>query len=364
MSIALQATVPPPLAHSQATREAPGHLNPLEHPGWDSLVAAHPQSSFFHSSAWARVLHETYGHQPVDFCRFANGRLEELLPVMEVASRLTGRRGVSLPFTDCCPALGPEGRSIGPLYELAMEHGRGRGWRYLECRGSDSDWAGASPSLGFYGHEIKLRAGAQALFQHCDSAVRRGIRKGQAAGLSAEFTNRPESMRAFYALHCRTRHRHGVPPQPFRFFESIQRHVLAAGLGAVEVVQFEGRVVAAAVFFHTGSRVHYKFGASDPGFHSMRPNNLLMWEGMKRYAEAGFEVLHLGRTSLANEGLRHFKLGFGAAEERIEYRKYDFRERRFVADQDRAEGCFNTMFRCLPSPLVRLAGRLLYPHLS
>ena len=62
-----------------------------------------------------------------------------------------------------------------------------------------------------------------------------------------------------------------------------------------------------------------------------------MWEAIKRYAENGFSRLHLGRTSLANEGLRRFKLGLGAREEKIEYYKYDFRKESFVSDVDRAE---------------------------
>ena len=90
----------------------------------------------------------------------------------------------------------------------------------------------------------------------------------------------------------------------------------------------------------------------------------MMWNAIKRYAEHGFARLHLGRTSLANEGLRRFKLGLGAREERIEYYKYDFLEESFVRDTDRAEGWFNRVFRLLPSPLLRLAGSLLYPHLS
>jgi hypothetical protein len=31
-------------------------VDPVTHPNWDSLVAALPDSSFFHGSAWARVL--------------------------------------------------------------------------------------------------------------------------------------------------------------------------------------------------------------------------------------------------------------------------------------------------------------------
>src|SRR5437867_8866116 len=81
-------------------------IDPLQHPAWDSVVARHPQSSFFHGTAWARVLEETYGHRPVYFCRFVEGSLEQLLPIMEVSSLWTGRRGVSLSFTDFCLPLG------------------------------------------------------------------------------------------------------------------------------------------------------------------------------------------------------------------------------------------------------------------
>jgi hypothetical protein len=310
------------------------------------------------------VLHETYGHEPAYFCRFAAGQLADLLPVMEVRSPWTGRRGVSLPFTDfCAPLSGGEGEGHA-LYEAVLARGRARGWRYLECRGIVRGCRTASPSMAFHGHVIDLEPGPEALFNRLDGAVRRGIRRAEAAGLQIEFGVDIKSIRTFYALHCRTRHRHGLPPQPFGFFENIARHVFDRGQGGVLIARSGLTPVAAALFFHQGRQALYKFGASDYAFQSLRANNLVMWEAMKRYAGQGFTELHLGRTSLANEGLRRFKLGFGAAERRIEYSKYDFSRREFVADTDRAQGWFNRVFRRLPLPLLRLAGRALYPHLS
>jgi len=344
--------------------EQPVALDPLQYRAWDSLVSECSGSSFFHRTAWARVLQETYGHRPIYFCRFADGQLEGLLPIMEVSSPWTGRRGVSLPFSDFCSPLSVEGARRRELYELALEHGRGRGWSYLECRNSDPEWPGATPSLAFYGHVIDLTCGQEALFECLDSAVRRGIRKGEGAGLNVEFSSSLDSIQTFYALHCRTRHRHGLPPQPFRFFENIARYVLAPGHGFVATVRLAKKPLAASVFFQHRMEVLYKFGASDYAFQDLRPNNLMMWAAIKRCAANGFARLHLGRTSLANEGLRRFKLGFGAREERIEYCKYDFGKRTFVRDVDRAEGWVNHVFRCLPGPVLRLAGRVIYPHLS
>jgi len=353
-----------PSAESNASREERFFkLDPLNYPGWDSLLSAHGHASFFHSLAWARVLHDTYGHQPSYICRIADSRLQALLPIMEVSSWLTGRRGVSLPFTDVCPAL-KSAPADHAFYNVALETGRERRWRYFESRNNSDDWPGAQPSVSFYGHTIDLQGGEEAVFKRFSSALRRGIRKAQDQGVQVEFDARPETISLYYSLHCRTRRKHGVPPQPFRFFESIGRHVFGPGQGFVAVARLASKPIAAAVFFHHGHQAFYKFGASDYRLQHLRPNNLLMWEAMKRFAAEGFEFVHLGRTSLSNEGLRRFKLGLGAAEETIRYAKFDLKREAFVRDIDRSEQPIKRLFGYLPSSLFRLVGRLLYPHLS
>lgn len=350
--------------HALKRSERAAGINPLIYPEWDSLVEANAGSSFFHRTAWARILHETYGHLPIYFCRFVDGQLEELLPVMEISSPWTGCRGVSLPFTDVCFSLQAAKPDRLALYELAMQHGRYRHWQSLESRSNDRDYQGASPSLAFYGHVIDLRPGQEALFRSFHSAVRRGIRKAVSVGVRVEFNDRLESIQTFYALHRLTRRRHGLPPQPPRFFENIGRYALTQGHGFVATAYWENKPLASAIFFHHGRKAIYKFGASNYDFQELRPNNVLLWQAIKRCADNGFDSLHLGRTSLANEGLRRFKLGFGAQEHRIEYYKYDFTKQTYVGEIDHSTGWFNWAFRRMPLPMLQLAGELLYPHLS
>ena len=349
---------------ASARREQTVVLDPLTHPRWDSMVAAHPESSFFHGSAWARVLQATYGHRPFYFCRLANGRLEELLPVMEASSLWTGRRGVSLPFTDFCAALRNGNGDYPRLHSLAVEKGQERNWRYLECRSDHHEWSGSSPSLVFYGHVIDLNREPQAIFNGFQDATRRNLRRAEAAGLQITFDNSLESMRSFYSLHSLTRRRHGLPPQGFRFFENIARHVLGPGHGFIVIARVGNLPVAAAIYFHHNRQAIFKFGASDYAFQHLRPNNLVMWEAIKRYVSDGYTSLHLGRTSLANEGLRRYKLGFGAREERIENCRYDFRERAFTAESHPAKETSSRVFQYLPLPLSRLTGSMLYPHFA
>jgi hypothetical protein len=339
-------------------------VNPLLHPGWDSLLAEHAQSSIFHGSAWARVLCETYGHQPFYIAQFDGQHLTGLLPLMEVSSRVTGRRGVSLPFTDYCFSLRAAGNNGHLLYRAALACGQRQQWKFLECRGLDAAWEGAAPSLSFYSHVIDLRAGLDRLRKNLDASFRRGARRAEESGLRVTFESGMDAMRIFYNLHGGTRRRHGLPPQPWRFFQNIQRHLLETSQGVVAIVRKNTKPLAAGVFFWQGRAAFYKFGASDYGVQLMRPNNLMMWSAIQHCTERGLHSLNLGRTSLSQDGLRRFKLGLGATEEKVQYGKYDFTAKQFLSDVDRVEGWFNLVFATLPRPILRLAGAILYPHLS
>ena len=113
-------------------------VNPLEYPGWDELILTNDQSTFFHTSAWARVLHESYKYKPLYFTSIDNGKISALIPVMGVKSFITGKRGVSLPFTDYCqPIVSAETNSQEIIDEL-IAFGKKAGWRYLEWRGGES----------------------------------------------------------------------------------------------------------------------------------------------------------------------------------------------------------------------------------
>ncbi len=74
-------------------------IDPLTYPGWDQLMLKTDSCSFFHTSHWARVLNESYNYTPVYFTAINDtGGISALIPCMEVNSRITGKRGVSIPF--------------------------------------------------------------------------------------------------------------------------------------------------------------------------------------------------------------------------------------------------------------------------
>jgi hypothetical protein len=337
-------------------------ISPLEHPDWDALVTGHPDFSFFHGSAWAKVLTETYGYAPNYFITKEAGKIRSLLPLMEVDSWLTGRRGIALPFTDDCEPLCLDKNSFQKLFQSAVEFGKTRGWKYLECRGGRKFFGGVPSALSFYGHSLDLVPGEEKLFAQLEGSVRRAIRKAEKDGVRVEISQGLEAMKIFYLLHCKTRKKHGLPPQPFSFFLNIHNYILSQDLGMVALASHQQTPVAASIYFHLGDRAIYKYGASDEMFQHLRGSNLVMWEAIKWHLRRGTKKLHLGKTSIANEGLRRFKLGWRSEEEKNEYFNYDLRREKFVTGSDSAFGWHNRIFQLLPGFASRMAGNVLYRH--
>ena len=179
-----------------------------------------------------------------------------------------------------------------------------------------------------------------------------------------EFSQSLGAMRDFYSLFCQTRRRLGVPPQPFSFFENIQRQVLGRNQGWVVIARAGAQPVAASVFFHFGRAALYKFSASDEKFKRFSANNLVLWHAIRRYAREGYASLDFGRTSLDNEGLRTFKLNWGTQEQRIDYVRYDWRAEGYVTVKDESSGWYSRVFRMMPVFISRLIGTALYKHIA
>jgi hypothetical protein len=340
---------------------APGaarRFNPLETPNWDALLTSRPDFSFFHGTAWIKVLAGSYGFEP-QFFESGNA----VLPLMEASSWLTGRKGVALPFTDECGLLGADKDVFAKLFAEAVVFGQARGWKSIKLRGGREFFGEEVPaSVSFYGHEVDLAVGERLLFEKMDGSVRRAIRKAEQGGVQVEILQNIGAMREFYRLQCLTRKRHGLPPQPWKFFVNIHRHVLSQNLGMIALAKHEGKPLAASVYFYLGGRAIYKYGASDFAHQHLRGSNLVMWAAMKWLAQQGAKTLDLGKTSLANEGLRRFKLNLGARERIVVYVKYDLRRKVFVTELDGVVGWHNRVFGALPMWASQIAGRLLYRH--
>lgn len=339
-------------------------VNPLDYADWNNLVISSPGYTIFHTSNWARVLHESYGFKPVYSAFMENGRLAALIPCMEVRSLLTGRRGVSLPFTDYCEPLIRGDNGFLPAMDRLMEYGKSEKWDYIEFRGERYFPQEVSCSEFYLGHVLTLQGDDETIFSGFRDSTKRNIKKAAKMGVQVEISVKMESLAEFCRLNCLTRKFHGVPPQPYHFFENIYKHILLNNLGMVVLASYGKQYVAGAVFFHFGNQAFYKYGASDRSHQELRANNLVMWEAIRWYLGKGFKALSFGRTEQDATGLKQFKMGWGANEEKIKYFKYDLEKERVTGDGSAVKERRYSIFHALPTSLSKIAGQLLYRHIG
>ena len=334
-------------------------LDPTKIESWDATLAALPGASFFCTQAWAKVLQASYGYTPLYFARMDSGVPVAVLPIMEVSSFLTGNRGVSLPFTDYCEPLVPHEQVFYVLFDEAKQEAKRRGWKYIDLRMTNGILRKEKPSLFFHGHILDLGVGQEQLFRQVTDANRRNIRKAEKCGVEVGLENSLDALREFYTLNCLTRRRHGLPPQPWQFFENVHREIIAKGKGITALARHEGKTVSANVYFHFGEKAMFKFGASDMRYQHLRAGNLVMWKAIRYYAGKGCKSLCFGRTEPENEGLRRFKLGWGTKETEVTYYRFDLASGAYVTEHDSVSPGRRDMLSKLPLPALKMIGSLL-----
>ncbi len=339
-------------------------LNPLGFAGWDKLILTQPNVTFFHSSHWTRVLCDAYGYKPLYFVVRDNGKLSAVVPVMEITSFLTGKRGVSLPFTDFCqPIIGP-GIRADEIWNTIREYGAKAGWKYFEIRGGSGMNLSIPPSSWCYDHVLDLSQDVQNVYGHFRNSHKRNIKKALKIGVEITLCDSLESIKEFYRLNILTRKEHGLPPQPFTFFNNIHKAAIEKKHGLLFMAHYQGKVIAGVLCLHFGKRAMYKYGASDKQYQHLRPNNLVMWKAIEWYCQQGCKSFSFGRTDQGHNGLRQFKSGWGAKEKTVHYYQYNYKNGETSGPIVKVDGWHTRIFSKMPTSILKIVGSLLYRHIG
>ena len=102
-------------------------IDPLSDPRWPEFLQRHPDAAIFHTPAWLEALRRTYGYEAVVYTASNPGSdLTNGIPFCRINSWLTGRRLVSLPFSDHCQQMiARSEREDLIIVEILEDQGRG-----------------------------------------------------------------------------------------------------------------------------------------------------------------------------------------------------------------------------------------------
>jgi len=289
----------------------------IDDPRWSAFCRTREAASIFHSPAWANLLTATY-NLPAQALVLQDecGALVAGLPFILIHRAFTPLRIVSLPYSDHCAPL-----TTAPGQEFALVSGLQALYpgAALELRWAYPAFPGGQSHPMYVLHTIPLVGGLDAAAARIHAMHRRNVRAAQQRGIDILIDPTESSLQAFYRLHWLTRRRQGVPVQPLRFFQNLMDTFFPAGQGFFLLARQQQNCVAAALFLRWNDTLTYKYGASDPAFLALRPNDLIFWEAIRWGCAHGCTSLDLGRTDLDNTGLRDFKTRWGAVESSLSY---------------------------------------------
>jgi Acetyltransferase (GNAT) domain len=344
-------------------------VNPLSDHRWDDLVADHPKASVFHQRGWLEALVRTYGYEPVVFTTSAPGvALKDGLLFCRVKSWLTGRRLVSLPFSDHCEPICDSAADLNVLISGTQAALNEQQCRYVELRPTSEgfsqicDTHGFRPTGRYFLHQLDLRPDLDAIFRSLDKdSVQRRIKRAENADVVEKCGRSEDLLKDFYGLFVMTRGRHHLPPPPYAWLQNLIRSEGKAL--EIRVAYKEGKPIAAIITLRFGSIAYFKYGCSDAQFNKFGATPLLLWRAIAAAKSRGAVEFDLGRTEEENTGLLAFKNHWVSSHKRLTYWRYPG-----TPSLDTAGGwklkIVKRIFSLMPQRLLVLSGKLVYRHIA
>ena len=337
-------------------------LDPLTDPRWRERVRQDPRASAFHTPEWMDALRRTYGFAPVVYAT-SGDELRGAIPFCLIASWLTGRRLVSLPFSDHCEPLVEDGSQLAAILDDVTFDARLNGWRYVQLRPRTAGGTvgGFEREESNYFYAIDLQPQVDVIFKGIKRDNREDIRKADRRGLRHIIGRDDAFVRAYFRLHAMTRSTQGVPPQPYAWFQNLARCL--GEMLEVHLLLQDDVAIAGLVAITFRDQVMVKYTASDPVRDRQGMGKSLLWKTIVRAKERGATTLDWGRCEPEHQGLAQFKERFGAVRTDLVY----LRNPPSPADRHRpswATRAAKSVVPRMPVMVLTAAGRVAYRHVG
>lgn len=273
---------------------------------WDDFIRSCADGTFFHLSAWRRVIERAFGHRTHYLLTERAGVVTGALPLTHVKSAFFGSSLISNAFAVHGGPIAADRDSRRALEGAAARLMDDLGAPVLELRGfseSRADWPQKS---GLYVTFRKpIDASAEANLKAVPRKQRAMIRKGIANGLRSHLDHGVDRLHRIYAESV---HNLGTPV----FAKSYFRILLEEFAGCCDIVTITSgdAAVASVLNFYFRDEVLPFYGGGVAAARGLAANDFMYWEVMRRGCERGCRVFDFGRSKIGT-GAYAFKSHWG-----------------------------------------------------
>lgn len=281
---------------------------------WDAFVLACPDATFFHRAAWQSILRNIFRHPTYFLYAEHDGKIEGVLPLAHIKSRLFGNSLIALPFAVYGGVAATTPEAATALEQEAQSLARKLDVDHLEFRNIQprhDDW----PTQDLYVTFRKaILADVEANMQAIPRKQRAMVRKGINNGLISTVDRKSDR---FFKLFADNVHRHGTPALPKRYFDTLLQ-VFGDDCEILTVTTPEGKPLSSVLSFYFRDEVLPYYAGDDETARNFAANDFKYWELMRRSCERGFKVFDYGRSKVGT-GPYSFKKNWGFEPQALHY---------------------------------------------
>ncbi len=320
---------------------------------WASFVQACPEATFFHRIEWRAIVERVFGHRTHYLVAERGGDIAGVLPLAQVKSLLFGHSLVSLPFAVYGGAAVADENARGLLHTAAAELARQLRVDHLELRNRVQYEPGWPHQDLFVTFRRPIAPDVEANMRAIPRKQRAMVRKGMQRGLASEID---VGVDRFFELYADNAHRHGTPPFPKKYFESL-RQMFGDACEVMTVVSVQGRPVSSVLSFYFRDEVLPYYAGDVSEARELAANDFKYWELMRRASERGCRIYDYGRSKRGT-GSFDFKTNWGFEPQPLHY-EYKLFKRNAVPQNNPSNPKYQALIRLwrwLPRRVVNALG--------
>ena len=288
-----------------------------EHTLWDDYVTEHSEGSFFHLSAWQKVISETFNHA----CHFVfaerEGKIVGVLPLVEVKSGLFGHALVSTPFCVYGGAITDSEEIKRKLEHHACELAEQLEVDYLELRYRKAQQNNFLLKQAHSTFGCEIAENDDAILANVKKKQRAVIRHAIKNELRSETDTSNKTIDKFYTLLSTSYRNLGTPIFTKQYFSALVKYF--GEQVDITLVKDANQVPSVAVMnFYYNDQVLPYYGGGNAEARALKSADFMYYQVLCNARGKGYKWYDFGRSK--NEsGPFKYKKNWGMAPEPLHY---------------------------------------------
>lgn len=280
---------------------------------WDAFVSACEEATFFHRAGWQQVIEKGTGHKTHFLYAEDEQGIQGVLPLGHVKSLLFGNNLVSAPFSVYGGVAANSDEARAALMQHAVNMAESLGVDSLEMRHQkpvNSNWPTKDLYVTF---RKEIDPDPEVNMMAIPRKQRAMVRKGIKAGLVGV---EDEGIDRFFDAYGASVRNLGTPIFPKKYFQLLKD--IFKDDCRILCIEHEGQVVSAVMSFYFRDQVLPYYGGGPVAARSLKANDFMYWDLMRRSAEEGIRIFDYGRSKQGT-GSYSFKKNWGFEPEPLYY---------------------------------------------